>query len=160
MVSVISYIILLLLFFTGLVNKGIYFGYKETILAMVILYGGSVHTSFIFCLSIQIIYKIKKLKNGFLFWGLCIFNLLELSVLLFLLFSYEEITNIFLFVASILIIGTLKLISIRIYYLLYPKDKKIDSIQYWGDLWKSLFISIIFTCIILFLTINILIRTL
>ncbi len=60
-----------------------------------------------------------------------------------------------LFVMFILIVSILKLISMKIYHLLYPRDKYVDSIQYWEDLWKCIFISIAITCMILFLMVMI-----
>ena len=153
--SVINGTLLLLLPFTGL-SKSMYWGYKEAGLAMIIYYGGAVFISFVLCVSIQMIYKIKKIKNGFLFGILCFVNLLELFVLLSYLFACKEITNLFLFIIMTLIVSILKLITIIIYHLLYPKDKDGDTIQYWNDLWKCLFLSIVITCVILFLTIMIL----
>ena len=157
LISVINGILLFSFLFTGLLKEAIYFGYQGGGLATIVIYGGSVYISFLFSFFIQITYEIKKSENGFLFWILCVCNLLELFILLYFLSSYEEITNMLLFVIIVSIIVVSKLLTIRIYYYLYPKNRTIDSIQYWGDLWICVFITIVIICVILFLTIRILI---
>lgn len=159
LLSVTNCILLLSLIFSGLLSKSVYFGYKgkEATVLVFIIYLGTIFISFLLCFSIQITYKIRKLRNGFLFWTLCVFNLLELFILLYFLFS-EKITNMFLFVIFVLIISALKAVSIRIYHFLYPIDKKENTIQYWSDLCKCLFISMIITCLMLFLTIRIILQ--
>ena len=139
------------LFFTTLIYlESVFFH----IFAFLFYCGSPILLSFFLCFSIQSIYKIWQFKNGFLFRLLCVINILELCVLL-CVFSYGEITNMVLFIVLILILIVVKIIILKTYHFLYPRDKKIDSILYWVDLWKGIFISIVITCMVVFLTIMI-----
>ena len=121
-----------------------------------IIYYGAVLTSFFFCFSIQATYKIRGAGNGFLFWILCVSNLIELFVLLKSFFIYKEITDMFIFVILISTVSVLKIITIVIYHFLYPNDKEgRDSMLFWSDLWKGLAISLVFAFVMLFICITI-----
>ncbi len=72
LLTVINCNLLLLFFFTGLLKEAIYLGYREMALMNVIIYCGAIFVSFLFCFTSQIVYKMKKFKNGFLFWILCV----------------------------------------------------------------------------------------
>ena len=160
LLSVINCILLLsLLFFTRILQESINWGSHEAGLASMIIYCGTVYLSFLFNFSIQATYKIVNLENGFLFRILCVFNSLELFVLL-RFFFLSGANNMFLFIVLIITISVLKIITVRIYHFLYPRNKEIDSILYWGDLWKGIFISIIITCVVMFLIIMIIISNL
>ena len=137
--------------------KTIYWGFKEAGLGIIIFLGGPIFISFLLCFSIQVIYKIKQLENGFLFRVLCSFNFVELFFILLHFFPYfDSVKNMFLFVTLVLLLSMLKIISIRIYHFLYPRDKYRDSIQYLRDMWKAIFISVVIACVIIFLIILIL----
>jgi hypothetical protein len=158
LLSAINCILLFLLPFMGLLKSSTYSKYsnKYDFFTFIIFYFGAVFISFLFCISIQATYKIKKIKNGFLFRILFATNVLELFFILKPFLIYDKITNMSLFVINILIISILKLITIIMYYFLYPRDKEVDVIPYLKDMWKSIFISIVIACMILFLTVMIL----